>query len=143
MDSLAGEIAYRHSDGFHPKRPVTIVTASVDRIEMHQPIIPYFDLKLVGRVTHTGKSSIEVRIDIFTHKDGEWTEVMAAIFAMVARDRFTHKAAEVHKIVPETEEEIKKLQKLRDSIKGWISGKEVQDKDGLVERRRDIETVFN
>ncbi len=42
----------------------------------------------------------------------------------------------------ELKKEIKKLQKLRDSIKGWISGKEVQDKDGLVERRRDIETVF-
>ncbi len=83
LDSLAGEIAYRHSDGFHPARPVTIVTASVDRIELVESILPFFDLKLVGRVTHTGKSSIEVRIDLFTNKDGEWRDVMVAIFAMV------------------------------------------------------------
>ena len=40
----------------------------------------------------------------------------------------------------ELKKEIKKLQRLRDQIKSWISGSEVKDKDGLLEYRRLIET---
>lgn len=40
----------------------------------------------------------------------------------------------------ELKKEIKKLQRLRDQIKSWISGTEVKDKDGLMEYRRLIET---
>jgi CCR4-NOT transcription complex subunit 3 len=40
----------------------------------------------------------------------------------------------------ELKKEIKKLQRLRDQIKSWISGTEVKDKDGLLEYRRLIET---
>ena len=40
----------------------------------------------------------------------------------------------------ELKKEIKKLQRLRDQIKTWISGTEVKDKDGLLEYRRLIET---
>jgi CCR4-NOT transcription complex subunit 3 len=40
----------------------------------------------------------------------------------------------------ELKKEIKKLQRLRDQIKSWISGTEVKDKDALLEYRRLIET---
>ena len=40
----------------------------------------------------------------------------------------------------ELKKEIKKLQRLRDQIKSWISGSEVKDKDQLLEYRRLIET---
>lgn len=40
----------------------------------------------------------------------------------------------------ELKKEIKKLQRLRDQIKSWISGSEVKDKDSLLEYRRLIET---
>ena len=40
----------------------------------------------------------------------------------------------------ELKKEIKKLQRLRDQIKSWISGSEVKDKDKLMEYRRLIET---
>ncbi|KAL9646888.1 hypothetical protein ABK040_013748 [Willaertia magna] len=40
----------------------------------------------------------------------------------------------------ELKKEIKKLQRLRETIRGWISGNEVKDKDILVEKRQQIET---
>ncbi|KAL7553291.1 hypothetical protein ACHAWF_016558 [Thalassiosira exigua] len=40
----------------------------------------------------------------------------------------------------ELKKEIKKLQRLRDQIKSWISGSEVKDKDSLLDYRRLIET---
>jgi CCR4-NOT transcription complex subunit 3 len=40
----------------------------------------------------------------------------------------------------ELKKEIKKLQRLRDQIKSWISGSEVKDKDQLLDYRRLIET---
>ena len=36
--------------------------------------------------------------------------------------------------------QIKKLQRLRDQIKSWISGSEIKDKDSLLDYRRLIET---
>ncbi len=37
--------------------------------------------------------------------------------------------------------EIKKLQRLRDQIKTWLSGSEVKDKKPLIEQRKLIEAV--
>jgi CCR4-NOT transcription complex subunit 3 len=48
--------------------------------------------------------------------------------------------SEKEKYEVELKKEIKKLQRLRDQIKSWISGTEVKDKDGLLEYRRLIET---
>ena len=46
------------------------MTASVDRIQLQEKIIPYFDVIIEGHVTHVGRSSMEVRIDITTVQDG-------------------------------------------------------------------------
>lgn len=105
LDSLAGEIAYKHSEGFHPKRPVTIVTAGVDRIETRDNILPFFDLHLEGFVTWTGRSSMEICIEVKSLQFGEWKTCMTATFVMVAREKFNNVAAPVHKIEPETERE--------------------------------------
>jgi len=40
----------------------------------------------------------------------------------------------------ELKKEIKKLQRLRDQIKGWLGGAEVRDKDGLTAARKLIES---
>lgn len=37
--------------------------------------------------------------------------------------------------------QIKKLQRLRDQIKTWVSGGEIKDKSQLLENRKIIETV--
>ncbi len=75
---------------------MTIVTASLDRVELRETIIPYFDLELKGNVTCVGKSSMEVRILVTSKRDGEEKVVLHSFFTMVAKDKYTHKAAEVH-----------------------------------------------
>ncbi len=45
------------------------------------------------------------------------------------------------KQVDNIKRECKKLQRLRDQIKGWASGNEVKDKAPLLEKRELIETV--
>jgi acyl-coenzyme A thioesterase 9 len=106
LDALAGEISYKHADGFNKKRPITIVTASVDRIELQTNLIPFFDLKLTGWVTWVGSSSMEVRMEVSTiDATGAETQAMVAYFMMVARDKYTNQAAPVHRLEPETEDD--------------------------------------
>ncbi len=64
MDALAGTIAYNHcDDGQWVVPPLTIVTASVDKIELMKPeITSEFDLRLSGFVSYVGHSSMEVLI---------------------------------------------------------------------------------
>ncbi|KAL0479428.1 acyl-coenzyme A thioesterase, mitochondrial [Acrasis kona] len=102
LDSFAGEVAYKHADGFKSSRPITIVTASVDRIELQQPIIPFFDLRFEGWVSWVGRSSMEVRINVTTKKGEVWEPVMVAYFVMVARDKNTNKSAEINRLEPAT-----------------------------------------
>lgn len=45
------------------------------------------------------------------------------------------------KFLAELNREIKKLQRLRDKIKSWISGSELKDKGSLIENRKIIEQV--
>jgi len=59
LDALAGAISYKHSDdGRQNSSPLTIVTASVDRIDFLKPF-GVSDLRLSGHVTYVGYSSME------------------------------------------------------------------------------------
>lgn len=58
LDALAGAIAYKHVDNPPEAPPVTIVTASVDRLDLLLPNQPE-DLRLSGHVAYVGKSSME------------------------------------------------------------------------------------
>jgi acyl-coenzyme A thioesterase 9 len=62
LDALAGAIAYKHVDNPVDAPPVTIVTASVDRLDLLLPNQPV-DLKLSGHVAYVGKSSMESMYD--------------------------------------------------------------------------------
>lgn len=56
---MAGSIAYQHIDNGDPQaRPVTIVTACVDRFDLFLPKAVE-DYKLTGQVTYVGRSSME------------------------------------------------------------------------------------
>lgn len=46
------------------------------------------------------------------------------------------------KLESDLKREIKKLQKMRDQIKSWLSGNEVKDKNQLLENRRNIENAM-
>ena len=64
LDALAGAISYKHcDDGKSDSSPLTIVTASVDRIDFLKPF-GVSDLRLSGHVTYVGYSSMEGTRDL-------------------------------------------------------------------------------
>ena len=65
LDSLAGSIALTHADACAPgTRPPMLVTASVDAIRLHRPLPADRDLTAVGAVVWTGKTSMDIRIEV-------------------------------------------------------------------------------
>lgn len=63
MDLLAGAIAYKHCRNICSKaNQITIVTASVDRIELMQPLHSDLNIRVHGSVVHVGSSSMQVLI---------------------------------------------------------------------------------
>eukprot|EP01117_Protostelium_nocturnum_P007307 TRINITY_DN2612_c0_g1_i4.p1 TRINITY_DN2612_c0_g1~~TRINITY_DN2612_c0_g1_i4.p1 ORF type:complete len:419 (-),score=133.54 TRINITY_DN2612_c0_g1_i4:1255-2511(-) len=105
LDALAGRIAYSHALGnssiiseviVRPKNdepvkkmesPITIVTASCERILLHSNLAIDKSLQMEGNVTWVGTSSMEVCIKVFQFKGEEKVEVMQSFFNMVARDK--------------------------------------------------------
>ncbi|KAJ3079231.1 hypothetical protein HDU99_000100, partial [Rhizoclosmatium hyalinum] len=125
LDALAACSAYLHCSG--SARPLTIVTASVDRIDMLHEVPLNEDISVFAYVTYVGKSSMEVTLQMETvlpdsiapeemdpfkysaqkvSKDKLSGELLLnAKFIMVARDSETQKAASVHQLLLETNEE--------------------------------------
>lgn len=69
MDLLAGRVAYRHSDGFNPARPLVIVTAACDRISLStttRELDIQTNMRLLGRTTWVGRTSMEVAVERMT-----------------------------------------------------------------------------
>ncbi|KAI9029658.1 HotDog domain-containing protein, partial [Phycomyces nitens] len=121
LDALAGAISYKHIDTFTPGPPVTIVTASVDRMEILMPSTVE-DLKISGHVAYVGSSSMEVFAKVETIPQYDPSEpyfsefsinkptpntVIFARFTMVARNSITGKAVKVNPMVLENAEEKK------------------------------------
>ncbi|KAI9101336.1 HotDog domain-containing protein [Phlyctochytrium arcticum] len=126
LDALAGSIAYMHCDDSKADTvPLTIVTASVDRIDMLDEIPADQDVRISGHVTWVGKSSMEVSCWVEAVPEGIVTSgkaavviggpsqekipagnpILAAKFSMVARDPYTGKAAPINQLRLETEQE--------------------------------------
>ncbi|KAH8550571.1 acyl-CoA thioester hydrolase [Umbelopsis sp. PMI_123] len=114
LDALAGAIAYKHVDNPADAPPVTIVTASVDRLDLLLPNQPE-DLKLSGHVAYVGKSSMEVFIKVEKVPDYNVTDristapppdlttfsantLLATRFTMVAIDSATLKSVKVNSL---------------------------------------------
>ncbi|KAG0065636.1 hypothetical protein BGZ89_008092 [Linnemannia elongata] len=114
LDALAGAISYKHcDDGKLESSPLTIVTASVDRIDFLKPF-GVSDLRLSGHVTYVGYSSMEVFMkmeEINKDKSGEHGDtILVARFTMVARDALTGKAAQVNPLLLQNDAEKKLFQ---------------------------------
>lgn len=85
----------------------------------------------------SGARKLQTEIDRVMKKVDEGVELFDEIYEKVySADQQNQK----EKYEVELKKEIKKLQRLRDQIKSWISGSEVKDKDSLLEYRRLIET---
>ncbi|KAJ3224426.1 Acyl-coenzyme A thioesterase 9, mitochondrial [Chytriomyces hyalinus] len=127
LDALAGSIAYLHCAD--AERELTIVTASVDRIDLMHEIPVDQDISIFGYVTFVGKSSMEVSIHMETilpdsgisaeDMDDKYMRsklpqdklsgesILDAKFIMVARDPSTGKAAKVPQLKLDTNQERK------------------------------------
>lgn len=76
LDAMAGSIAYQHIDNGDPQaRPVTIVTACVDRFDLFLPKAVE-DYKLTGQVTYVGRSSMESKLNAITITDIHLTHII-------------------------------------------------------------------
>ncbi|KAF8340512.1 Thioesterase/thiol ester dehydrase-isomerase [Cantharellus anzutake] len=116
LDSLAGSVAYKHALGPAVESLGSIilegfyfVTASIDRLDMLQPLTPQdtSDLRISGQVIFVGASSMEVAIKLESVNEttGEEKTVMIGEFSMVCRDAVTHKAQKLNPLILETETE--------------------------------------
>jgi len=115
LDALAGNVAFMHCDDNNPAtRPLSLVTASVDRITQTKQISASDDIVLVGQVAWVGKSSLDVVMEIHRASPGTGagavepvmiaddvdTRLLSSMFTYVARDRVTGKSCEVNRYLP-------------------------------------------
>jgi acyl-coenzyme A thioesterase 9 len=116
LDALAGRVAAQHCK---PAEPMN-VTASIDRIYVTKKIdeIDKYNFLIVGYVTYTGNSSMEICIKGFAYEQNlPKTEdikpsiverdakncFLSANFTFVARNPATHKAHKINKFLPTSE----------------------------------------
>ncbi|WVZ65581.1 hypothetical protein U9M48_014919 [Paspalum notatum var. saurae] len=135
LDALAGTIAVKHcSDEDSTTRPLLVVTASVDKMELKKPIRVDTDLKIAGAVTYVGRSSIDIQIEVTqVDKDSDDRSdqiALTANFTFVARDSKTGKSAPVNRLSPETERE-KQLFGEREARDKMRKRKREEQKGGL------------
>lgn len=137
QDALAGSIAYAHADDFKDDtKPLTIVTASLDSVNVQRELAMDKDYRMYGFVSYVGSSSMEITIVVSEMEGGygevarqreqqqttsEWPNeslisqvegqlknaVMTASFTMVGRDPKTGKAAKVNRLALESDFERK------------------------------------
>lgn len=99
IDMVAGVVARRHSG-------CEVTTASIDHLEFQAPAFVNDTIVLEGCITHTGRTSMEVRVDTFVEElGGQRHQVNRAYLVMVALDRQTHKPTQVPPLEPQTIEE--------------------------------------
>lgn len=106
LDAMAGNIANIHADDNNPStRPLNLVTASLDRMDLLSKMELNNDMRMCGNVSYAGTSSIEVRIVLETNDKikNQWQTLLLSTFTMVALSN--GKPVPVNKISPETENE--------------------------------------
>jgi acyl-coenzyme A thioesterase 9 len=107
LDALAGNVAFFHVDDSlsatgTPSHPI-IVTASVDKISLHDRPVSGSNQNLSGQVTWTGNSSMEIRMKCV--QEGCTKEWLDAYVTFVTLDPVTKKPTKLPQIVPSTPEE--------------------------------------
>ena len=102
IDDAGGVVAARHAHG-------NTVTASVDRIDFHNPAFIGEILTLKASLNHVGRTSMEVGVRVETENimTGEKRHIASAYLTYVALDN-NRKPVEVPPVIPESE-----LEKLR------------------------------
>lgn len=101
-----------------------VVTVAVDSVEFRHPVRVGDMVKLNAKVTWTGRTSMEVKVNVFCEKPktGEIIKTNKAFMTLVALDE-NGMPAPVPELVPETDEEIEDNRKAEERIKTRLSGK--------------------
>ncbi|KAG1144261.1 hypothetical protein G6F37_006396 [Rhizopus arrhizus] len=158
IDALAGAIAYKHIDNGNPNAaPITIVTASVDRLDLFLPEAGHENYKLSGHVIYVGTSSMEVFIKAETCGD-ELSEtnypdtlcvlgkntILATRFTMVAIDSVTQKPVKINplRITSKAEERLFEMAKLSKEKKKRASETALTREPPTSSERLDIHNIF-
>ena len=103
IDIVAAVVARRHSE-------CNVTTAVVDMLEFKKPAYANDTIIIKGKVTYTGRTSMEVKVETFVEAlSGEKTLINTAYLVMVALDE-NDKPTEVPKLIIETEEEKKECE---------------------------------
>ena len=98
LDEVAGIVAKRHA-------MTNVTTASIDNLRFIQGAYQNERVVIVGRLTHVGTTSMEVRVDTYVeNKSGVRKPINRAYFVMVALDE-NDKPVPVPRLIIETEEE--------------------------------------
>lgn len=105
LDNLAGDISYTHVLGERPKQsdqrrnPVFIVTASVDRLDLLEPMRADMNYRLSGMVIYVGTSSMEVLVtveELSKDKDENVSKMcLTGQFTMATRNALTGKSQSI------------------------------------------------
>ncbi|GIL65940.1 hypothetical protein Vafri_19567 [Volvox africanus] len=97
LDSLAGSVAFEHC---HTGcGPPLLVTAAVDEITVRHPLQVERDIVVHGQVVWTGKSSLDIRMQLFQAHHVPHPS-LEALFSFVHLDSATRKAAPVPTMLP-------------------------------------------
>ncbi|MDY4192591.1 MAG: acyl-CoA thioesterase [Oscillospiraceae bacterium] len=98
IDVTAAVAARRHSG-------CNVTTAAVDNLQFQAPALRNDTVVLCAQVTHTGRTSMEVRVDTFVEAlSGEKQRINRAYLVLVALDE-KGDPTPVPPLLPETEEE--------------------------------------
>ncbi|MBS6397091.1 MAG: acyl-CoA thioesterase [Clostridiales bacterium] len=98
IDELAGIVAKRHAE-------CEITTACIDQLNFKNAAYLNDTVVLVGKITYTGRSSMEVRVDTYAESlQGQRRMINTAHLVVVAIDQDGH-AVEVPGLIRETAEQ--------------------------------------
>lgn len=98
IDIVAAVCARRHSES-------NVTTAMVDKLEFHAPAYANDVILITAKVTHTGKTSMEICVESYIEKSDETLILInRAFLIMVAMDNH-EKPIPVPQLLPETPKE--------------------------------------
>ena len=105
LDALSGVIAYKHTGD-----AVTTVTAAFDRIIINHALEEICDLELSGMVTYTGRSSMEISLQVAkAPQDGASVKAEDVMITcqctMVSLEPTTKKPVAINPVCVDTQEE--------------------------------------
>lgn len=106
IDEVAALVAKRHTHK-------NVITVSVDNLSFLKGAYQKDVIVIVGRVTYTGRTSMEVEVDSFVEAlDGERMHINHAYFTMVALDE-NDMPSQVPGLLLETDEERAKWERAK------------------------------